>query len=82
MSQAITLENFPEELYQKLKYAATRSGRSIGSEAVVRLETAFSEVARISEAELWAKVEEIDAMLAGRYFDPDDLDRMKREGRP
>lgn len=82
MSLAITLENVPDELYEKLKDAASLSGRNIGSEAVIRLETAMTSAKRLSEAEILAKVDAIHLMLADRYFDPDDIDRMKREGRP
>lgn len=76
----LTLKNIPDEVYERLKAAATRHRRSLNSEAIVCLESVLTPT-RISTSERLARARELRAGL-DKQFRTGDIDDFKRQGRP
>ncbi len=77
---AITLKNIPEELHQRLKESAATHHRSLNKEIIARLEAQFSPAAldpetRLAELRILRQREAV-------YAVPEEIDALKREGRP
>jgi plasmid stability protein len=81
MAATLTLKNVPDEVYQRLKRSAERHRRSLNSEAIVRLEQALG-TGGIDPAERLERIRALRAELAPHRFDPAEIDRLKRQGRP
>jgi len=81
MPTNLTLKNVPDEVYERLKAAASQHRRSLNREAIVLLESALLNV-RTDPAERLARARALRAGLAKRSFARRDIDRLKREGRP
>jgi plasmid stability protein len=76
----LTLKNIPEEVYERLKASAAAHRRSLNSEAIVCLERALLP-RKVSMEEHLERMRALQTMLGDREFDPEDIDRFKREGR-
>jgi plasmid stability protein len=81
MPTTLTLKNIPDDVYQRLKAAAAAHRRSLNSEAIVCLESVLKP-ARMSPAEELESIRRLRAELQGKEFSADDIDAMKRWGRP
>ncbi|NLE11998.1 MAG: Arc family DNA-binding protein [Actinobacteria bacterium] len=81
MPTTLTLKNIPDDVYERLKAAAAAHRRSLNSEAIVCLETVLKPV-RVSPGERLERVRRLRAELEGVEFLADDIDAMKRWGRP
>lgn len=74
----LTLKNIPDELHALLKESAERNRRSLNSEILMRLESAFS--APVIEPRRYAR--DLKAFTdAQRSVDHALVDRFKRQGR-
>ena len=81
MPVTLTLKNIPEDLYEQLKLAAGLHRRSLNSEAIVCLEAQLLPV-RITPGERLARARKLRAGLTAAKFRAEDVDALKREGRP
>lgn len=74
----LTLKNIPDELHALLKESAEKNRRSLNSEILIRLESAFS--APVIDARQRAKA--LKAFVAAQpMVDHALVDRFKRQGR-
>lgn len=74
----LTLKNIPDELHARLKESAERNRRSLNSEILVRLESAFT--APVVDAR--EQVRQMKAFTEGQTpVDHTLIDRYKRYGR-
>jgi len=79
---SITIKNVDPELYERLKQQAAEHRRSINNEAIVCLERSLVHYP-LPSAEDWIKeARELREMTAGYKISNEEIDRMKREGRP
>jgi plasmid stability protein len=81
MPATLTLKNIPDEVYLRLKASAERHRRSLNSEAIVCFEAAFMPTTR-SPQESLQRARELRAQLGTVRFDPQEIDQLKRQGRP
>lgn len=81
MPTTLTLKNIPDEVYERLKAAAEAHRRSLNSEAIVCLESVLIP-GRIAVAERLARARTLRAALTKVRFRAEDIDVLKREGRP
>ena len=81
MPTTLTLKNIPDDVYERLKASAERHRRSLNSEAIVCLETILSP-GKMAPAERLARARELRAALPAKKFRPQDIDALKRQGRP
>ena len=81
MAKTLTLKNLPDELHSRLSAAARRHRRSLNNEAIVCLEAGLGADIPSVEEEL-AEIRALRESLGPHSFDPDAIDRAKREGRP
>jgi antitoxin FitA len=77
----LTLKDIPDDVYQRLKAAAAAHRRSLNSEAIICLESVLTST-RVSPAERLERIRRLRAELEGTEFLADDIDAMKRWGRP
>jgi plasmid stability protein len=80
MPTTLTLKNIPDDLYERLKAAASVHRRSLNGEAIVCLERALG-TAKISVEERLARIARLHEELSGIEFRDEDIDAFKREGR-
>ncbi|MCU0990175.1 MAG: Arc family DNA-binding protein [Xanthomonadales bacterium] len=80
MPTTLTLKNFPDELYERLKSSAEIHRRSLNSEAIVCLESVLIP-GRIGVSERLARARALRANLPKGKFRAKDIDAYKREGR-
>jgi plasmid stability protein len=78
----LTLKNIPDEVYERLKAAASSHRRSLNSEAIVCLEASLVPTRRISAEERIRRIRALRAGLEGVDFSDEDIDAFRREGRP
>ncbi len=81
MPTSLTLKNIPDVLYERLKASAEIHRRSLNFEAIVCLEEVLLPN-RVSVAERLERARAMAASLAPATFLPDDIDDLKRVGRP
>lgn len=81
MAKTLTLKNLPDALHARLSAAAKRHRRSLNNEAIVCLEAGLGAETPSVEEEL-ARIRELRESLGPHFFDPDEIDAFKREGRP
>ncbi len=79
---SITIKNIDSELYDRLKRQATEHRRSINSEAIVCLERSLVRYPAVDSDEVVRRAEIAREMTAGYKITNEEIDRMKREGRP
>ncbi len=80
MPANLTLKGVPDEVYERLKEAATVNHRSLNSEIIAVLESQVLP-RRVSAQEHLAAIRAARARLKRADFDHTSLDRIKREGR-
>ncbi len=76
----ITLKKIPDELYERLKEAATLHRRSINSEIIVCIERALSGT-RVSEEEILQRARQLRRLSAGTLLSVKELIEAKVAGR-
>lgn len=81
MPTTLTLKNIPDDVYERLKAAAGLHRRSLNSEAIMCLETVLLP-ARVDTGERLARARALRAALPMKEYAVQDVDRLKREGRP
>ena len=81
MPTTLTLKNIPDEVYARLKTSAEAHRRSMNSEALVCLE-AMLLPAKMSPAERLARARTLRDALPQGAFTAQDVDALKRKGRP
>lgn len=81
MPTTITLKGIPDEVYARLQQSASANRRSINSEVIVCLESLLLP-RRASAAAQLASIRALRSRMRAEDFDHDELDRIKREGRP
>ncbi|MCF7816522.1 MAG: Arc family DNA-binding protein [Kiritimatiellales bacterium] len=79
---SITIKNIDPELYERLKQQAAEHRRSLNSEAIVCLERSLIQYPVRTADELVEESRQIREMTAGYKITNEEIDRMKREGRP
>jgi len=79
---SITIKNIDPELYERLKRQATEHRRSINNEVIVCLERSLVCYPLPSADELIEESRKIREMTVGYKITNEEIDRMKREGRP
>ena len=80
MPTTLTLKNIPDELYERLKSAASLHRRSLNGEAIVCLEKALK-ANKISVEERLERARRLREEFGDKVFDDNEIDRFKREGR-
>lgn len=80
MATTLTLKNVPDEVYERLKWAAETHRRSINSEAILCLESVLTP-ARVSAADRIRRARQLREGLP-KTFKVADIDTFKRAGRP
>lgn len=81
MPTTLTLKNIPDELYGRLKIAAEMHRRSLNSEAIACLEKVLTPI-RITAGERLARARQLRAEVSAGQFQAQDIDSLKRQGRP
>ena len=76
----LTLKNIPDDVYVRLKAAASSHRRSLNSEAIVCLEAVLLP-GRVGAEEVIARARSIRDSLPKGKFTAKDIDAFKREGR-
>lgn len=79
---SITIKNIDPELYERLKKQAAEHRRSINNEAIVCLEHSLQRYPTVDSDEIMRRAEIAREMTAGYKITNEEIDRMKREGRP
>lgn len=80
MATTLTLKNVPDEVYERLKAAATTNRRSLNGEAIVCLEMMLLP-GRMNAGERLARPRALRATLTGAKFKARDIDALTRAGR-
>jgi antitoxin FitA len=81
MPITLTLKNIPDDVYARLKLSAQVHRRSLNGEAIVCLETVLLP-SKVDLSERLALARELRGALTQKQFKAQDIDKMKREGRP
>ena len=81
MPTTLTLKNIPDDIYERLKLSATAHRRSLNSEAIVCLERALGPQ-KVTIEERLRRADELHARLGGPGLSLEEIDELKREGRP
>jgi len=81
MPTTLTLKNMPDDVYQRLKASAKANRRSLNSEAIVCLERMLR-AEQPHAADRLARARSLRAKLSADGFNAQELDVLKREGRP
>lgn len=77
---SITVKNIPQELYEKLKIAASLNHRSLNSEMINCLESVLMPQ-RLSVADKLSRAQRIRTQLSDEAFDADEIKKAIEEGR-
>jgi plasmid stability protein len=77
----MTLKNIPDEVYERLKLSAEIHRRSLNGEAIVCLESVLLP-GRLPPNERLARIRALRNRLPKVKFKLQDIDALKREGRP
>ena len=81
MPTTLTLKGIPPELYERIRLSAQAHHRSLNSEVIACLESLLSPV-KVTAAEQLAAVRALRKRLDPKKFDHDEIDALKRQGRP
>lgn len=81
MPTTLTLKNIPDEVYVRLKASAASHRRSLSSEAIACLESVLLPGRSTTEAVI-ARARVIRESLPNGNFTTNDIDALKRQGRP
>ncbi len=77
---SITIKNIPQELYEKLKIAASLNHRSINNETINCLESVLMPQ-QLSVVDKLLRAKRIRTKLGNAVFDPDEIKNAIEEGR-
>ena len=80
MPTTLTLKNIPDELYERLKAAASLHRRSLNGEAIACLERVLNPT-KVSVPERLERARRLREELDGVSFQAEDIAAFKREGR-
>ncbi|AFZ50167.1 FitA-like ribbon-helix-helix domain-containing protein [Dactylococcopsis salina] len=80
MTTTITLNNLPDELYNRLKMAAKANHRSINSEVIACLEKSLVS-AQVSPEERLRRTRDLRSSLKQENFNLEEIDREIHSGR-
>ena len=78
----ITVKNIPPELYERLKQRAAENRRSINSEVIVCIERAVQGSTPRNVDEIIATARKLRESTKGYLLTDEELDRIKKTGRP
>ena len=78
---SITIKNIPEELYEKLRFAASLNRRSINSEMICCLEKVLLPQ-RLTIGERLQKARWIRSKIDHEKINPDEISQAISQGRP
>jgi len=81
MPTTITLKGIPDDVYDRLKVSAEANRRSVNSEVIACLETLLLPK-KTSALQHLAAIRVLRDRLPKDAFKHEDIDRLKREGRP
>lgn len=81
MPITLTLKNIPDEVYERLRTSAVAHRRSLNSEAIVCLESVLLR-GRVPADERLTRIRALRSKLPKVKFKAQDIDAMKRAGRP
>ncbi|HQZ70384.1 MAG: FitA-like ribbon-helix-helix domain-containing protein [Anaerolineae bacterium] len=81
MPTTLTLKNIPDAVYERLKASAEMHRRSLNSEAIICLELVLVPN-RAAPSERLARARELRSGLTASAFQAQDIDDLKRLGRP
>jgi len=81
MPTTITLKGIPDDVYVQLKSSAAANRRSLNSEAIACLETLLLP-RKTTALEHVAEAKAMRSSLKQGAFNPEDIARFKRAGRP
>lgn len=76
----VTFKNIPDDLYEKLKQAATAHHRSVNSELIYCLEKTLKP-SRVSADELAEKAKALRSRVTVERLDTDDINAAIHQGR-
>lgn len=79
MPATLTLENIPDDIYERLRATAAMHRRSPGSEAIASLET-LPAPTRMDSGERLVRARQLRAGLSAK-FRARDIDVLKKQGR-
>ncbi len=79
--KTLTIKGVPDAVYRELKRRAREHRRSLNGEALVMLERAFG-AALLTPGERLARIDAVREGIKGPYITNEEIDRLKREGRP
>lgn len=79
---SITIKNIDPDLYERLKKQAAEHRRSINNEAIILLERCLFRYPAVDTDEVMHRAEAAREMTAGYKITNEEIDRIKREGRP
>ncbi len=80
MPATLTLKNIPNDIYTRLKQSAVAHRRSLNREVLVCLESVVV-TKKVSPQQMLAEIQAGRAELAGKVFDHEATDGLKRDGR-
>jgi plasmid stability protein len=80
MPATLTLNNVPDDLYERLQMAANANHRSVNSEAILCLENMFLP-AKQSRSEQLASIRALRQSLGTPDFSADSISQFKHQGR-
>lgn len=80
MSKTLTLKNVPDDIYNRLKQSAGIHRRSLNSKVLVCLESMLL-TKKVSPQRMLADIRAGRAELAGKVFNHEVIDGLKRDGR-
>jgi plasmid stability protein len=80
MPTTLTLKNIPDDLYERLKAAASIHRRSLNGEAIACLERVLNPT-KVSVAERLERIRQLREEFVGIEFRDEEIDSLKREGR-
>jgi plasmid stability protein len=81
MPKTITLKAIPDDVYERLKSSADANRRSLNSEVIACLESRLLP-RKAAPVQHLAAIRAIRARLPQDRFDHDEIEGMKRPGRP
>ena len=79
---SITIKNIDPELYERLKLQAAEHRRSINNEVIVCIERSLLRYPTADSDEVLRRAQTAREMTAGYRITNEEIDRIKREGRP
>jgi antitoxin FitA len=79
--KSIALKDIPDDVYQRLVLSAEANFRSLSSEVIACLDSHLLPK-RVTAVQQLAAIRGLRESLSPAVFNHDEIDRLKREGRP